>query len=76
MKIVHYRIETDDGYNVGRYAPCGAQLVSSDPNAIAPGAIAIHQVTCPACKAAVRAIVREFNRARRAGVIDKTWGAR
>ena len=72
-RLIHY------GTSCGPYrhvttAPCGATIIAKNPDKVEPQAIAIHQVTCPACKVAIRRMVREFTRARRAGTIPADWG--
>ena len=49
----HYIIDTAPFHTVAT-APCGAVLISSDPNKVRPGTMLISAVTCADCRTAIR----------------------
>lgn len=61
-------------YRVSHVAPCGATVVSGNPDTVTPSAELLERVTCADCRSAIRNIAVKYDRARRRGEITKTWG--
>ena len=71
-KEIHYSAQVE--HHSAPFAPCGARVISPQPDDLRPSSDSVDRVTCPLCQKWIRQTATQFNKARRLHTITKDYG--